>query len=108
MIDFTEIKQKLQPPASRELLVEIIASGMNTGKAIKALAYISVQRMSQAEIDAMAGLALHAIGYIEREDLKGLQNFLKECKIPEQVATLIISYSKSMIDKYNAKDQADK
>ncbi len=96
MTNFTDIKTGLTAPASKDKLIEIMARGINMPAAAKALAYIAVQRMSQTEVDAIAGLALHAIGYVERKDIEGLKTFLVNCQIPQQISDLIITAAETL------------
>ncbi len=105
MIDFTALKEGLKPPADKNKLVAIMARGINLPAAARTLAYIAIQRMSQQEIDAIAALALHAIGYLEREDLDGLKAFLGECKIPAEISEIIVNGAKNLA-RQNAENKA--
>lgn len=96
MTNFAEIKVGLTAPASKDKLIEIMSRGINMPAAAKALAYIAVQRMSQNEVDAIAGLALHAIGYVERKDIDGLKKFLGDCQVPNQISDIIITGAQTL------------
>lgn len=104
MTDFAEIKAGLIAPASKDKLIEIMARGINMPAPARALAYIAVQRMSQTEIDAIAGLALHAIGYVERKDIDGLKTFLSDCQVPQQITDIIITGAQTLSKEDKDKD----
>lgn len=90
MIDFTEIKARLEPPVKRETLIEIMSKGLNIPEMVKATAFILVSRMKQPELDKMGELARQAIDIFERDDPQALEQFLADHNIPLPIIKVIL------------------
>lgn len=100
MIDFTEIKARLEPPVNRETLIEIMSKGLNVPEMVKATAFILVSRMKQSELDRMGELARQAIDIFEKDDAPALEKFLLDHNIPLPIIKVIVQNA-----PYNTKIQ---
>jgi hypothetical protein len=81
---------------SRTVVVGLINQSLNFPLAIKAMAYLTVMQMSDSQISSMADITEKALTHLASKDFQGLHDLMIVNNIPEQIASLIVEYGKSV------------
>lgn len=94
MTDFSGIATALKTH-NRDVLIEIVSSGINLPSPVKVMAYVQLQSIGDDKIGLLCDKALAAIDYLQVGDYTGLENYLTVEKIPQPLINLILSAIKT-------------
>jgi hypothetical protein len=86
-----DIKTRLQA-GDRETIIELLSNGLNLPPMVKTLAYVNLQRMSQAEINALCSKVLAALPLLVENRIDELSTLLTGFGVPGPIIDLIKTY----------------
>ena len=97
MVTFEEVITSLKPPVNRNTIIEYMSHGQNIPKTFKTLAYMSIQRLKQSELDNLGNIIIQVLHLLKDDKTEELTAYLKENNIPESLIGVIISNAKNYL-----------
>ena len=95
--DIEAMRLELDPPVQLRTLIQIVSAAGNVPPALKGMAFVALSGMKQTELDTIGTLIVEALGYIDAQDLPGLEAFLIRCDIPEALVEIFAKYASNLV-----------